>query len=661
MKNRILALILAVFCLSTLLVGCNKAEPCEAHVDANSDNKCDNEGCDFEFCAVHKDENADLTCDVCAKTLPKCEFHKDVAVDNVCDVCCLPISVKCDIHKDDNADKVCDVCGGVIVTITEQLPPETEEKAETVVNPIPGNVNLGEYIITDKKDPDAITDITLVKKDNLLSPIDRYSVLYTFDEETEIGTYSVYELTTGKTVYSITDAVSSADTKKNITITLNNNFFTVYVEIVKIVDNGYGYGTYDVTTDVSITYYDYTLAEICSARWNIDENYDQSISEIIDVLVPAMTEVNDVKYYFFGDKVWAFDLYSYEKLGVFDEKNLVYRPAFNAVYDDKYGFVEFDGKLFVYDLTKWIECVYSYDLPDIGAWFVLDNGNVLVQEVKQVYVDGAAYDYLALAEKYDLIYTLIDVSTKTAKNVEFGYYIDRVAPADDVTFTEKAANIAFIKPIVDEKVSDQTKVVVLNNDLTIAADITDCVVSNYELVADGIFLKTEKLDETTSATYAVDVNGNVLAYIPYSATVYDNYVMYDQKLYSFDMKLVFDIIGGEYSVLTENSNFAILSKYDEENAETVYYYYAMGDNKVTPVKYQNYDGFGITYVNEYYGYVVSYLEESEDPEIPAERKYVLYNVNNEAVKSFSDNVADISEYSDTIVVTLTDGRIYIAK
>ena len=112
MKTKILALILAICCLSATLVACSKQE-CEAHVD----------------------ENKDLACDVCGEAV---ESETETETETESDVVTEP-EVICGTHKDENADKICDACGKAVVVIVEQIKPEAETRVDMIVNTVDPN------------------------------------------------------------------------------------------------------------------------------------------------------------------------------------------------------------------------------------------------------------------------------------------------------------------------------------------------------------------------------------------------------------------------------------------------------------------------------------------------------------------------------------------
>ena len=643
MKIKILALIMAVFCLSTVLVGCAQPDKaCDKHVDENQDGICDNEKCDFKFCSVHKDNDANLVCDDCGLTLTKCDAHKDEVVDNVCDVCKLPIPVKCDVHKDENADKTCDACGGAIVIITEQLAPSTDAKVDMVVNSIPENVNLGDYIVVDKEDV-VITELEKLDLNAILDHNDMAWLQLTYDDVNDVNTYEVYDYINNKSIFKVDDSTATSDTYKNVSITLSDYYFVVTV-------NEYDRYSY-VPRKASIAYYDYTGKNaLAGANWEAYVS-EQTWDQITNELVPTIYDRNSITYVTFGSDVYAFDSVTSELLGKFNDKELVYRPEFDKVRGDKYGYVEQDNKIFVYDLNKWIECVYVYEIPVNYVtfdWFVLENGNVLVQGIEAVSAKNVNYDYMENDAKFDMVYTVIDPSAKNEKNVEFGYKIMAVQAAANESFTDKAQNLAAIMPIVGDSVSADYKIVILNNDLTIAADITEAI--RLQLVADELFAKTENVGGVEKTTI-VDINGNEVVYVPYTAIINDKFISYDGKIYSFKMKELMDLADEGFQIYFDCDSYMILTKYDTENYRYVYYYYDMQSESAKKIPGQDNGLFNVAVYD--FGYVVSYTDMGQNV-------YKFYNTNGESVGTLDSEIAVIEYFEDFIVLQCYNGY-YIVK
>lgn len=243
---------------------------------------------------------------------------------------------------------------------------------------------------------------------------------------------------------------------------------------------------------------------------------------------------------------------------------------------------------------------------------------------------------------------MLDPNAKTATNVEFGYFIGSIgAPSD--ALTDKVLNVAAISPIVDDRISTDTKFVALNNDLTIAADLTD--VLSLTLMDDGLFFKREYLDDLTFANYIVDVNGKEIAYVPYGATFMENYIAYDGKAYNFKMQKVFADMS-EYFPISEYDTYMILFSTDLEDGG--YYHYDIRAGKLSALEYQPASSSGIS--THSFGYVVSYLDDVLNT------KFAIYNENNILIEDDLDAAVTYAyQIEDSYILMMSDGSYYIAK
>ena len=634
MKTKILALILAIACLSVVFFGCAKEKTCDTHVDNNANAKCD--VCDTDLCSEHKDENEDKICDDCSVSLTLCE------------------------HKDDNSDKFCDTCGGAIVVLYEQVAPVTGDRVPTVVHPIPTGVDLKKYINTAQTQPNLVTALTNMTFDRFLHSVGNYWLVSIYNEATTSTTYRIYDVENGKIVCERNDATTLSNQRIFIDIELSQHYYTVTTEIVNYLrynetvvnlkDEANNF--YDYTETVSKTTSVYTYSDstaICSAVWTPAslEPWEMMAAN----LIVEMESLNNVDYINFNGTVWAFDAWDSTVLGKFDPMELIYRPAFD-VQNDKFGYIEMDGKIFVYDLTKWIECVYSYEIPmnyQSYFWFVLENGNVLLQSEMTLPRNAISYDFTMEDEKFDLVYTVLDPVAKTAKNVEFGYYIYDLSAANDITYTAEAKNIAYVAPLVNDVISSQRKYFILNNDLTVAADITDFV--DYQQVSDNVYLKYEDIGTSSYAIYLVDVNGTRLSYLPYAADIKNNYVLYDSTAYNFKMEKLMDLT--PYSLLWEAPEYMIFSLFNEATATTEYYYY--NGTTAAPVKLTEHPA-----PFDEFSYEFGYMTATTDL-VTGVTTTSFYNVNNQKINCGTQMPSIVTVYENVVVFMMTDGTYVIAK
>lgn len=388
---------------------------------------------------------------------------------------------------------------------------------------------------------------------------------------------------TGKELYKASNEYKGAvyGARKTVNInTYNDYYFEVTIEVVEPRSEG------DPIIERSYECYTYGGKKLYSVNWKSNNDDDMSWNDVKDD--PNRNEKNGIEYITFGDKVYAFDYDTKEYTGFeFDKDKLVCRPSFDNIVGN-YGYVEYDDKLFVYDLTKWRECIYSFELENgmfsaYDEWFVLSNGNVLIQRITPVPSDSVSYDVLSGNSKYDLGYTLVDIAGKKATNVEFGYYIEAVWGTSDGDLFENADNLFAVHEIENSNIKSATLYLLVSNtvsadgQLQITCDVTD--IENWSIVDDGLFVVRESYDSYTSTRKIVDKSGKLVAYIPEGAFMGDNYILYDGDYYNFKMELIIDC--DEYTVEEMEDTYAILSKTTETEGSRVtdYYYYNFMTNK----------------------------------------------------------------------------------
>lgn len=654
MKIKIFALIMAILCLSTVFVSCNDAEtPCTSHVDENKDGKCD--VCSAEVkaeCTEHVDADNDGKCDVCgAEVKAECADHVDTDNNGKCDVCGADVSVKitCETHTDVDADGFCDGCGGAIVVIYEKVEPDTEKRVPMIVSAIP-DASVTDYVITTIEEIAAVK--TLEKSDKkfelLEKKVNKNLVKATIStQDTDSGlvlytTYMIYDVITKDVIYTNDTNYTGDVAGATKTVYIDNTskyFFTVTVTVTEPQSEG------DDIVTKNYECYTYGGEKLYSLQWK-SNNEDGKLWSDVEV-VPSVNTKNGVAYVTIENDVFAFDSDNDEYLGFkFDKASLVCRPEFNKVVDN-YGYIEYQGKLFIYDLTQWIDCIYSFEIYDsVGIitceWFVLSNGNVLIQRISKLPNMAVSYDVSENGYKLDLTYTLIDVAEKTAANVEFGYYILAVQPLDD--FDELTAENLFIVNKIENSVivPAETCLFVSNEvsedgKLQIVCDSTEFVLDWY-IVDDDLFLVTERYDSSTEAQKIVDKTGKLVTYIPEGATVEDTYIFYDGNYYNFKMELIIDC--DKYEVERINDVYAILKETeqvnDAEGAVTIvtnYYYYKFGASEYVKLD-AGYDG-----ITDYiWGCVVHF-------EVTDETTGTVTHIN----KMFNDNAELLLELGDSTV------------
>ncbi len=579
MKRKAIALLLAMLLVGGMIAGCSKKE-CQTHTDENKDGKCD--VCEAAvICATHTDGDGNLTCDVCGIAItPICELHTDGDKNLICDVCGATVTATCDPHKDANADRICDMCGGAIVVITEYIAPKEEVRVEQVVNPIPSGVALGEYL---KNAPESFA-ATHGEKLEQYQPASRSGRYLSYTVTSEAGTMTtcvILDLATGEERMRLTKPTAEQ---------MELNLYTDYYLIRTQNEEGndvYSYYSYD-----GVLFSEQTVPSGGMPN-GIHEDY---------LSIPGYLRLT------VGDRYHVIDPTADRYLFSLDEKTFVNRPVFHRV-SDAYGYVEMENTVYVYDLSQWLSCVVSYEIPSYyenARWFVLENGNVLLQAEVRQSDRAVSYDFLRtdgeITRKYDLVFVMIDPVAKEAKPVEFGYWIRSVVqPHGSGIFTAKALNHIWVSPIVNDRIDENAaRELITDNDLTVLCDCGEILhaaggTSGITVVGQNLYLLRLSHNNGT-VRQVVNEQGRHVAYLPEAAVERWGYVEYNGSLYNYKMELILDLAAEGYTVAFNYAEYRILSKVS--GGVTEYYFFNGGapvkiDLTAASVTYADWLGFAV--------------------------------------------------------------------
>ena len=364
MKTKLISLLIALLCMTMLLVSCT--DPCVEHIDADKDGICDIEGCE------------DAVKEIVA------EAHD---------------------HKDDDANGVCDVenCGAIMIVNTVEkvveiiVPTTPEEKVDMIVNSIPVDAKAEDYINLDYAEKQAYFN-KLLKSYNTN---DYYSSVGTFvlikkstqpvpnpekydDPNTEINEANDY-----KDIYTVVDI--SGETE-----------LVILTHTTEVYERYYAPETPDFE-------YDYTGAFISVSYGNKADIYKAGVANTAPMFKFSIDgyyseegryELQDyaydqyVTYFTFGDVTYAYDNETYELLAQGPKDLFVKRPVFDEIRGNV-GYFYDDESMQVYDLTKWIECVYIFEVSnyaDESEVFELANGTYLYQSLVVLPDNAVSYD-----------------------------------------------------------------------------------------------------------------------------------------------------------------------------------------------------------------------------------------------------------------------------
>ena len=616
MKTKIFTLITAVICLCLIFAGCDD-KPCETHID----------------------ENADKICDKCGAKIEEETTQKETETET-------ETEVVCEEHKDENADKICDKCGKAIVSIIQQIPTEEETYVAPIVNPIPADANLADYIVTEVTNPSS----ELSKIDGNITS-NRYGDFAVItktvtDNEIKKTNYKVINLLTGKVILDAGNAYSDAQTVTRYTVNItftDSGYFSVRKDTIS---------SPDTTTSVSYAIYTYAGDMIGTEyRWT------RSDINSLDIPSASATAGQNISYVTLNDTTYVINTDTYKIIHSENKDTIVKRPAMDRIQGDVgYTYVSEDKTIKIYDLTKWIECVYTYDIPgnaiDPDDW-LLANGNMLIQYKVELPNSAVSYDLLEGSKKYDVVYVIIDAAEKKANAVEFGYWIESAVINDgsNPLFTDKVENVFTVKSIENGVLADNERTLVVGNDLSILCEIK--IKTNATLVDKGLYAQTFNFNNAETVIELVDINGVHKGYITNNGQYGYGYKYEGTRYYNYSNELLIDLSG--YTSLRSEPAYRILSKEEADTVDpsltiTKYFYYANGSAESTMQiigdSGKNYNIIGVYGFN---GFVVSY---SEGEGAEAKTVYELRDINNKMQHK--------SDYGFSYVATLSDGSVVVS-
>ena len=230
------------------------------------------------------------------------------------------------------------------------------------------------------------------------------------------------------------------------------------------------------------------------------------------------------------------------------------------------------GTYTVYD--NELNVLWRYDAPGYANncdAYVLSNGALLVQYIVQLDQNAKDFDLRYGADgKYDLV-TLIVNKKGTTEITDANYLIDSLEPSVEdadgkMVYDDKVDNLAFIYPIGEDKMPDQTeankKLVLLSNDGEIEAWVeAEGGIADYPIHYANGYYAVELLDGSC-AIY--DKEGEKISALVFSAfgarSILDKYLLLDNVIYDAEGKVIYDA-NKDHATALPCGNTVIIRKY----------------------------------------------------------------------------------------------------
>ena len=193
--------------------------------------------------------------------------------------------------------------------------------------------------------------------------------------------------------------------------------------------------------------------------------------------------------------------------------------------------------------------------------FAMQNGDVFIQYLNEVEKgSGMSYDLSVSGVDYALASYIVDLPGGKVKAVDCSYLIFSMDDREEfsklyemeskgIYVTENAVNLCVAMPIVNKTTASALKVIVLNNDGSLmyemksiipehVASVSTANPMGFEISAKGDYIV--ELDGVLDADRAiVSADGRVRSYLRPEAIVVGEYVVYEDGIYDYDLKLLY--------------------------------------------------------------------------------------------------------------------------
>ncbi len=256
-------------------------------------------------------------------------------------------------------------------------------------------------------------------------------------------------------------------------------------------------------------------------------------------------------------------------------------------YDVEYFNEEYEGYLYAFGYNK-IQvfnrlgiCSGEYQIAHDGylTAFVLNNGNVLIQEFESVEAHEN-YDVMLYATRYVVKSYVMSFMDGTMTPVDLGFVVEELESAygqeygtDWLPFNlaEGKENQAIIYRFANGSLSLYQEYVVLTNDLTVEYTVQNTLLGvdfRYVSVIDSNLYNASVQEGGGWQEYLFDLDGNIVSPLTtgYYYTVSDSYIATETGIYNHKMEKILDLVAGEFGgckwVLDEFSDRVYLWKHN---------------------------------------------------------------------------------------------------
>lgn len=384
------------------------------------------------------------------------------------------------------------------------------------------------------------------------------------DTNTGFKTYKVFSLRNGKVVATLTN---TADVTYEVVCYSNMPLYSV-----SKAENVYENSVVIKTRNV------YSLYDASGAQ--IDSKIGSSLS------APDT---------FYDWVVYDRNVYTVDKAtGALSKKTTLPRNVAildnNAVFNGTNIYVDNTGSIAVFDadfnyICEWFVPV-TIDVIDNINWFVLNDGNLLIQYFKILHPDAIDYDIYEGKTttdivKLDIVTEIFSITDKTTKNVAFDYVISEAYSnkhlrymssflSNDANVLGEFENFAIIYPIQDRKINSNSNVMDI-----VLVDNNGVVGKSMKLVENQTYIPTKISEnlyrvQTTYGYALTDVEGKVIKQATDSLLQVGEYFVDDDAIYNLNFETVYDFDAKNAVKLGNIDNTIFVKQYSSADKDGDY-------------------------------------------------------------------------------------------
>lgn len=369
------------------------------------------------------------------------------------------------------------------------------------------------------------------------------SLVYAYQSNNDGNVHSIYNIETGNIIF--TNTVTNADN-------------SIQVKIHK-------FGNKDL----------YTIKRTINYELESISLFDQNGSLIATTKTETEAKIICNELLVFDNAVYTLSKNGFEKLSELDG-NLRNFPNLDYLHISKKYIYNIDGdQITVY--TKSGEFKYGYTAPSYAEdvnFFILNNGKIAVQYVKELFEQDDKFDITLNGKKYDLVTQIINPANGKIKNKNVGFLIISIASSyeldlSDITSFKKGfnGNIAAITRIEDDgTINENTfEFVELYNDLKVRASASGILnyattFEEFKIVRDGVMVIEDNFDNLVF----IKKNGKTLATFKDGNIAYsESFIVTDTAIYDYGIKPLYNFKDNGYEFISLADTFVILRKNNE--------------------------------------------------------------------------------------------------